>query len=252
MLDVKSEVNSLVGTWAQPLIRSREENLRAVGQLEFRDVNTDLVGAAFTRDRLRIVRAGLSYDRSDRFDGITTMRGTLHQGLSGLGASNNRSVLASRINGRSNFTKLTLDVSRIQQLGARTHLMASTTAQISPKPLLASEELSLGGATFGRAFDDGEIAGDNGYALMVELRHHPEFLPRNAQVFGYIDAGRVWAADGGAEPQRDKLTSWGGGVRANLNRSVSASLELAKPMNTEVRTRESKGVRVFVSVNAQY
>lgn len=252
VLEVDSQVNSLIGTWAQPLIRSREENLRAVGQLEFRDVSTDMVGAAFTRDRLRIVRVGLSYDRSDRFDGITTVRGTWHQGLPGLGASDNRSALASRPNGRSNFAKLTLDVSRVQQLGVRTHLMASMTSQFSPKPLLASEELSLGGASYGRAFDDGEIAGDNGYAVMVELRHHPEFLPRQAQLYAYIDAGRVWAAEGGATPQRNKLTSWGGGVRANLHRSVFATLELAKPINTEVRTRQSKGARAFVTLTAQF
>ncbi|HEY9107174.1 MAG TPA: POTRA domain-containing protein, partial [Roseateles sp.] len=86
-LDVRSRVSSGVFTFSHPLLRGREENLRAMGQLEVRDVSTDIAGTGFTRDRLRIVRAGLSYDRSDSLDGITTVRGTLHQGLSGLGAS---------------------------------------------------------------------------------------------------------------------------------------------------------------------
>jgi len=251
-LDVQSRVSTGLFTFTHPLLRGREENLRAVGQLEVRDVSTDIAGTGFTRDRLRIVRAGLSYDRSDRFDGITTVRGTLHQGLSGLGASPNGSALASRVNGRSNFTKLTLDLTRLQQLGERTSLIASVTGQLSRRPLLASEEMGLGGASFGRAFDDGEVSGDNGLAAMVELRHVPAAWSNNVQVYGYVDAGRVWAADGGAPVARPKLASAGGGVRASLNRSVFATLEIAKPINTEVRTQGDKNARAFVSVTAQF
>lgn len=138
-LDVKSQVSSVLGTVTVPLIRSRGENLRAVGQFEARDVDTDIAGTAFTRDRLRIVRAGLSYDVSDTWNGITVMRGMLHQGLSGLGASSNGSERASRANGRSNFTKLTLDLTRLQQLSERVSLVGSVTSQFSRKTLLASE-----------------------------------------------------------------------------------------------------------------
>lgn len=251
-LDVRSRVTSGLLTFSHPLLRGREENLRAVGQLELRDVNTDIAGTGFTRDRLRIVRAGLSYDRSDRFDGITTVRGTLHQGLSGLGASSNGSALASRVNGRSDFTKLTLDLTRLQQIGERTSLVASVTSQLSRRPLLASEEIGLGGASFGRAFDDGEISGDNGVAATLELRHVPATWSNQVQLYGYVDAGRVWAANGGAPVPRPRLASAGGGVRASLNRSVFATLEIAKPINTEVRTQGDKNARAFVSVTAQF
>ena len=251
-LDVKSRVTGTVGTLSWPLIRSREQNLRAVGQLELRDVDTDIAGAAFTRDRLRIMRAGLSYDRSDSLDGITALRGTLHQGLSALGASANGSAQASRVNGRSDFTKLTLDLTRLQQLGERTSLMASLTSQFSRRPLLASEELGLGGSSFGRAFDDGEISGDNGVAMTLELRHTPASLPPNVQLYGYVDSGRVWAADGGAFVARPKLSSAGGGVRASLDSTVFATLEVAKPLNTEVRTSGNKNARVFASVTSQF
>lgn len=251
-LDVRSRVTSGLLTFSHPLLRGREENLRAVGQLELRDVSTDITGTGFTRDRLRILRAGLSYDRSDRFDGITTVRGTLHQGLSGLGASSNGSALASRVNGRSDFTKLTLDLTRLQQIGERTSLVASVTSQLSRRPLLASEEIGLGGASFGRAFDDGEIAGDNGVAAMLELRHVPAAWSNQVQFYGYVDAGRVWAAHGGAPVPRPRLASAGGGVRASVNRSVFATLEIAKPINTEVRTQGDKNARAFVSVTAQF
>lgn len=190
MLEIKSTVNSVLGSWARPWIRTREENLRTVAQLEWRDVRTDAAGAALTRDRLEVARLGATYDRSDRWEGISTARAMLHQGLSGHGADGNTQPPPSRANGRGNFTKLTLDLSRLQQLGARTHLMTSFTSQFSRHALLASEELSLGGAHYGRAYDDGEIAGDNGYALMLEWRHHPEGLPRHAQLYAFADAGK--------------------------------------------------------------
>ena len=251
-LDVKSQVTAAVGTFSWPLIRSREQNLRAVGQLELRDVDTDIAGTAFTRDRLRIVRAGLSYDRSDSWAGITALRGTLHQGLSALGASANGSAQASRVNGRSDFTKVTLDVTRLQQLGERTSLMASLTSQFSRRPLLASEELGLGGSSFGRAFDDGEVSGDNGVAMTLELRHVPASLPHNVQLYGYVDSGRVWAADGGALVARPRLSSAGGGARASLGGTTFATFELAKPLNTEVRASSNKNVRVFASVTVKF
>jgi hemolysin activation/secretion protein len=251
-LDIHSQVNSLVGTWAQPLKRSREENLRSVVQLEWRDVRTDLGSAPFTHDRLQIVRLGLSYDRADAYDGITTARGMLHQGLSGQAAGSGEGARPSRANGRSDFTKFTLDLSRLQQLGARTHAWASLTAQYSQRPLLASEELALGGAHYGRAFDDGEITGDKGAALMVELRHHPEFMPNNAQLFGFADAGRIWAAPGGSVPARPKLASAGAGVRLSLPRGALATLEVAKPLHTDVRTQANRNARAFFSLSAPF
>lgn len=65
-LNVRSRVAATQATVTYPWIRSREQNLRALGQLEVRDVDTDVNGGdAFTRDRLRIARVGLSYDRTE-------------------------------------------------------------------------------------------------------------------------------------------------------------------------------------------
>lgn len=251
-LDVKSRVSSVLGTVTLPLIRSREENLRAVGQFEARDVDTDIAGTAFTRDRLRILRAGVSYDLSDPWNGITAVRGMLHQGLSGLGASSNGSQHASRANGRSNFTKLSVDLTRLQQLAERLSLVGSVTSQLSRKPLLASEEIGVGGASFGRAYNEGEISSDNGLATALELRYVPAGLPRNVQFYGFVDHGRVWAADGSNPVPRAKLSSFGGGMRSSVSDTLFATLEVAKPVNTEVSTQGDKHAHVFLSITAQF
>lgn len=251
-LEVESQVSTALGTVTVPLLRSREENLRGFGQFEVRNVDTDIVGTAYTRDRLRIVRAGMSYDLSDRFDGITTVRGQVHQGLSALGASPDGSALASRANGRSDFTKLTVDLTRLQQFTPRLSLVGSLTSQFSRRPLLASEEIGLGGPSFGRGFDEGEVSTDNGIAATLELRYLPAGLPVNAQVYGFVDGARGWAADGGNVPAHSKLASFGGGVRSKLNETLFATVEIAKPINHDVRTEGNRHARAFVSLSAQF
>ncbi|MES2717333.1 MAG: ShlB/FhaC/HecB family hemolysin secretion/activation protein [Pseudomonadota bacterium] len=248
-LDVQSQVRSaqLGLTW--PLIRSRQQNLRAVGQLELRDVDTDIAGQAFTRDRLRVLRLGLSYERADELDGISAARLVLHQGLRMAGARRSGDALASRRNGRPDFTKLTLDLTRVQQLGARSSLMLAATGQWSSGALLASEEMALGGASFGRGYDDGEIAADQGVAVSAEIRHHPQWagLPLAPQLYAFVDAGQLRATAQGAPLANGRsLASAGAGVRADLMPGAIATLELAKPLNATPRTQDNRHPRLFL------
>jgi len=254
-LDVKSRVASVSGSLTYPLIRSREENLRAVGTFDLRNVDTDIAGTGFTRDRLRVLRMGLSYDRSDTWDGITAVRATLHQGLTMFGASDQGSARASRVNGDPGFLKLTLDLTRLQQLGERTSLVATMTSQYSHRALLASEEFGLGGASFGRGYDEGELSADRGAAASLELRYAPrlpELLPKGGHVYAFADGGRLWASGNGVQVTQRSLASAGGGARATLGSLVFATLEIAKPLSQPVRTRGNTHPRAFVSLNASF
>jgi hemolysin activation/secretion protein len=255
VLDVRSNVQSAQATVTLPLIRSRLQNLRAVGQFEVRNVDTDIAASAFTRDRLRIVRAGLSYDRSDRWDGINAARVTLHKGLAALGASATGAATASRVNGRSDFLKLTTEFTRLQQWGTRSSVLAALAGQWSRDPLLASEEMALGGPGFARGYDDSEISADNGVAASLELRHNPAWQPLadRTQVYAFVDGGRLRANSRGAPLTRAQtLASFGTGVRANLLPGVFATLEVAKPINAPVRTQGDKQPRVFMTLTAQF
>lgn len=254
-LNVASDVESYAATASYPLIRSRLQNLRAVGQFEVRNVTTDITDTPFTRDKLRVLRMGLSYDRTDSWNGITALRGTFHKGIDGLGASKEGNELASRVKGRPDFFKFTAELTRLQQLTDRASLVATFAGQYSASPLLASEEFALGGPSFARGYDDGEISADSGVSGSLELRYavsSESFLPHGAHVYSFIDGGRLWSRSESPELARAKLSSYGAGMRANLTKNLYATLEVAKPMSSDVLTQGDKNPRVFFSISAQY
>ena len=247
-LGVRSRVEGATVTVTHPFIRSREQNLRGMAQFELRNVDTEIAGTPFTADRLRIGRVGLSFDRSDSWNGVTALRATVHKGFGRFGASAPGAALASRPDGQASFLKLTLDATRVQQLTERISLLASATAQLSDDPLLASEEIGLGGGSFGRGYDDGEISADSGAAASLELRYA---LPAGVQFYGFIDGGRLRANAAKPALERRTLSSAGFGVRASVA-GVFATLELAQPTSSDVRTQGDKRPRLFATVSHSF
>ncbi len=253
-LEIQSDVWSHTASTTYPLIRSRMENLRLTGEFEYRMVDTDLRNAAYNRDRLSILRAGISYDRTDTWDGISAARFTMHRGLDMLGATNENDAQASRTDGHSSYTKWTLDLTRVQQLPANFSLLATASGQYTRTPLLSSEEMALGGPNFGRGFDVSEVSGDNGWAGLIELRYAPEqtLFPDGLQFYVYFDRGQVWNI--GPETttsDRISVASAGGGVRVNLNQTLFASLETARGLNRPQATISNKP-NVYFTLSARF
>lgn len=255
-LEIQSDVLTNAASVTYPLIRSRMENLRLTGEFEYRMVDTDLLQAPYNRDRLSILRAGISYDRTDSFDGISAIRATMHRGLDILNATDAGDPLASRSDGHSSYTKWSLDLTRVQQLPASFSLLGTATGQYTRTPLLASEEIALGGPSFGRGFDTGEVSGDNGWAVSLELRYTPEWLqaifPDGMQLYTFIDRGQVWNI-GSVTPTNDRInvTTAGGGFRVNITKNLFASLELARGLSRPQATISDKP-KVFFSINTHF
>jgi hemolysin activation/secretion protein len=68
------------------------------------------------------------------------------------------------------FSKITLDVARVQNLGLGWSAYGHMTGQYTDKNLDSSELMSLGGATGVRAYPSGEASGDRGWLAQLELR----------------------------------------------------------------------------------
>lgn len=253
-LDPDSHVYSGVLTASYPLIRSRLQNLKIDGSFEYNNLDTDIVGEKYSRDRLRVLRIGLNYDRTDD-SGINAARIALSQGFDIFGASQRDSEFLSRPEGRSDFTKLNVQLARVQPLPADFSVALSASGQWTNQSLLASEQIGLGGPDFGRAYDTSEVSGDKGIDGLVELRYAPPIAGdwvRGAQFFTYYDLGKVWNDSEEAEPRSQSLASLGAGVRMRLPRNFSASLEVAQPLTHDIASEDGRPTRVFFSVSTHF
>ena len=240
-------------TLIQPFIRSRTQNLLMRAGITARRSESEILGERLTEDRLRIATFGFTYDFADRLRGVTLLDVGLSQGLDIFGETKTGSPNPSRENGKSDFTKVTAELSRLQHLFSELSLFMSFQGQYGGSQLLASEEFGVGGGQFGRAYDPSEIVGDHGIALKAELRLDQPFglrAARGVQLYAFYDFGAVWnrATSGGG--RRESLASAGGGVRLNITDMISGHLEIAVPLTRGVAARGGDGddPRLFFGV----
>ena len=174
---------------AYPLLRSRDHNLSVYGKFDIINQRQDYGDVRTFDDRLRILRVGADYRLNDSLDGQNAVSAELSRGLDILGASDGvydgQSHDPSRTDGHVEFFKLTVNASRRQKLGDKWAVLVAVGGQKSDERLLSNEEYFIGGAQFGRAFDSGEISGDDGAAALFELQYG-EFLS-----WKYLDSYQV-------------------------------------------------------------
>jgi hemolysin activation/secretion protein len=254
--DVEGESQTFTFSLNHPFIRSRGENLRGQFGFTIRNSKTDILGSLDSEDRLRILKLGMVYDYADRFQGINLISFNLSQGINILDATESGTQNLTRPQGKSDFTKISGKLQRLQQLAPMWMLLGSASWQYAFEKLLASEEFGTGGSSFGRGYDPSEITGDQGIALGLELQRafdvKMKFL-RGLQAYAFLDYGTVWnRIQTSTIGKQQELTSTGIGTRFNLTKHLSGYVELAKPLNRVVASEGNKDARVFFSLSATY
>ena len=92
-----------------------------------------------------------------------------------------------RANGRVDFTKLELTLSRLQPLFDRFSFLGALYGQYALTPLLVSELCGYGGRAFGRAFDPSQFVSDSCMEALAELRYD---IPLElTQLRGFVGCG---------------------------------------------------------------
>ncbi|CAD5108943.1 ShlB/FhaC/HecB family hemolysin secretion/activation protein [Zestomonas carbonaria] len=251
-LNANSSGDTLAVRVTHPWIRSRAETFKTSaaftwfnGESEYLD-EPDLPPS--TDDRIRALRLGASYDFVDDHGGRNLFKAELSQGLDVLGASSEKRLNPSRLEGQTDFTKLQLDAQRIQDLSEVTeglNLYLAITGQTSfGDPLLSPEQFGVGGSHFGRGYDPSEITGDNGVAGKVELQYNRLHSVNDYQVptqyYGYWDIGKVW----NEQPRyvgSESLASAGFGAHLQVARDMFVSPEVAFPLTRSVSAEEIDG-----------
>lgn len=241
-----------------PFIRTRNQNLSGRILFDWRDVETRNNINDDRDDNIRALRAGGRYDVVDTLIGVglNTFDIEVARGLSILGASDDNDPRLSRPAGEPEFTKVNVEIQRLQSIVNNVNLLIAGRGQWSDDALLSAEEFGVGGPSFGRGFDSSEITGDDGVAGKVELQWNEpveiSFID-DYQLFGFYDAGRVWNDDASTlKLEEETLTSTGLGVRSTVMESVFADFMVALPLNRDVGTEDNQDPRFFFSVKKQF
>ncbi len=220
-----------------PVIRERERNLNVSGlwfwsndRGSFFDMPDE---PPSTHDRMRGIRLRADADSADQTGAINQLYFVFSQGFRGLGATQNGQDLASRINGRVDFSKMELTLSRLQPLPlpAFSALIAAY-GQYAMTPLLVSEMCGYGGRLFGRGFDPSQFISDSCFEALFELRYDVPLELKGitqAQLYGFFDHG--WLHNLAPVPgtfTSVDAASFGAGLRLGWLNAVTADLTVTQ------------------------
>ena len=256
LFEVVGESKTLTLKITHPFIRSRSENLNGFIGYTNRDSETEILGKLDSEDRLRIFNLGASYDFVDNYHGVNLLSFNLSKGFDIFNATETGSSKLTRSRGHSDFSKVTGEALRLQQLAPSWMLLGAFSWQYSFEKLLASEEFGVGGAQFGRAYDSSEITGDQGLAFKLELQK--AFQPkkkyfRDLQAYTFFDYGKVWnRLENATGSKSDDLYSMGLGIRFNITDVISGYVEWNKPLDQEVSSEGNTDGRTFFSLSARF
>jgi hemolysin activation/secretion protein len=247
-LNIETESQSGSLTYSYPVVRSRSENLSLRAGLAIHSGKTIILGEKNSKDDLRILRLGLSYDKADSYRGINFLDTEFSKGIQGLGSSKNHDALLSRADGNVDFSKVNLSLGRLQGLANNFSVLAAANLQYAFTDLLASELYGYGGEQFGRGYDPSELVGDHGWAAKVELRYDDKlnFLNTNYTAYGFYDAGQVYQRKNDSAFNKGKFLSTGLGLRLKIGDRLNAFTEIAQPINHDVAAERSKDLRLYL------
>lgn len=219
---------------SHPVIREQNRGLWLEGSAEVQDLRQDSFGRLARHDRIALARLGF-YGYGPLGGGTFQGRATLSQGLGILDATRRGDPISSRFDAPADFTTLSWWIDWRRTLAARVSLQLSAIAQVSATPLLIGESFSLGGTTFLRGYDFAQVLGDQGAAVLAELRYDvPRALGKasHLQLYAFADGGAVSTLPG--RIGSGSLASSGAGLRADLTRDLDLDFEVAVPLS-EVR-----------------
>ena len=256
LVDIDSR--TLFGTIdaSYPFIRRQERTFRGQIGLDYVDQDVDFNDLAFTRDRLRVAFARLTFDQIGldlgdprftpvepawRAGGLIEIR----QGLDILGASDRCQPITeclvagalppTRIEGIPTATVLRGAVEGEYRPLPSFAVAAAARGQYSADPLFSFEEFAAGNYTIGRGYDPGTILGDSGLGVSAELRFGSAY-PRGPREFAiqpyvFADQSWVWNEDVILAVGRQEITSIGGGFRAAWGDRFRLEAALALPLD---------------------
>jgi len=233
------------------LKRSNDLNLWLNAELAYLDVEQSQDVMLFQDDQ--IVTAALNFAGNYNI-GIGRIYGGVGvtRGLGILGASRLGDSLNSRSNAGGEFTKANFWINSVLNMGDGFGMRLAGNAQIASRPLLAANEIALGGPYFGKGYDFSERFGDEGVLGLAELRK--EFNDVNQwldwfQLYAFVDGGYVSNIAAGFGD--GSLMSTGGGFRSQFGR-FDLGLEAAAPVGHDRFESGDRSPKINVQLGMRF
>lgn len=243
-----------------PFIRTRAQNLYGEIGLDWQD-SRNVTGfgpeEASEKDRLLVLDAHVTWDRADRWGGVSLVEAGLRQGLD----TSNTFVGGGVSSGKPDFTLAKLELARLQRLGQGPWaLWLEGIGQYAFDVLPNSERFGLGDATIGRGYAPGNTTGDSGYGGRLELRYEVAAARLGGaleavEIYGFGDYGQAYDRDGARDGRRwEPLGSAGAGLRIDLRPWLTVIPEIARQLDGRATdtTDRGKETRAYVSVVARF
>jgi hemolysin activation/secretion protein len=202
-----------------PLIRSRNTNLYAVADYDFKtfEDRVDLTSSVIDR-KAQVAIVGLHGNHRDNLGGggVTTGAISLHSGDIDIITPGARVADQLTAKTHGSFHKVSYSAARLQAVTRTVSLYGSISGQTASKNLDVSEKMSLGGAYGVRSYPVGEAVGDEGYLVNLEARL---LLPRlweamrgQMHFVGFVDTGSITIDKSPWAPGNNTRTLSGAGV----------------------------------------
>ncbi|MEO0406347.1 MAG: ShlB/FhaC/HecB family hemolysin secretion/activation protein [Cyanobacteria bacterium P01_A01_bin.135] len=252
--DIEGESELYEVSFRQPLVRSPRQELALSVGFGYRDgqtlINQLPVGAPFDPDitsRTSVFRFGQDYTRRDRL-GAWALRSQFSLGTGLFNATVTEDGPDSR------FFSWLGQAQRAQRLGRNQVLVAQLDLQLTPDPLLASEDFVIGGGRSLRGFRQNARAGDNGVRFSLEDRitlARDEAGAATVQLLPFADLGAVWNdGDGGELPDQQFLAGVGVGALWEMLPDLTLRVDLAVPLvDLDDRGENAQDDGIYFSVN---
>lgn len=217
---------------SHPLVRSDSASLWLNSSLSYLSIEQEDLNAILSQDKHVTFSIGLSSNVKVA-GGRLRSGATIVQGLDIFGTTRFGDIAASRFDGDGVFTKGRFYVNWQGDLGKNWGLYLGGWGQIANKPLLASQEINIGGAYSARGFNFSELSGENGFTALLEINKkflNPVSWIDKLQPYVFVDGGYVENLRNGFGS--GTLVSGGGGIRADIGK-FNLEVETAVPLNRD-------------------
>lgn len=217
-----------------PILRSQPTNLNLVAGYDQKRFDNNNASGSVSHYNIDVINLGINATQLDNWNGggMNNASLTVTAGHVNLDGSANQSLDTQGPATAGNYTKLAMNLSRLQKLDTTLSAYVALNMQMASKNLDSSERLYLGGATGVRAYPSSEGGGSLGNTLTMELRKQ---LDSHYTVTGFYDRGHVQAFKNNAYADGSSSLNSGSFVNNYSLTGYGVSLAWQSLTGTELR-----------------